>query len=172
MDFARIAAVVVVIVACFTDMKSRRIPNVLTFGAAAGAMGYSLAAGGPAAMGWSFVGWLVGVAMFFPLFALGGIGGGDVKLLAALGAWLGPGPTVWLALFSALAGGPLALGLALVRGYAKQAFVNLWGLLSYWRVVGLRPHPGLTLDSAAAAVPRLPYSLPIAAGLLVTLWLH
>jgi len=52
MDFARIAAIVVVMMACFTDMKSRRIPNVLTFGAAAGAMGYSLAAGGPAAMGW------------------------------------------------------------------------------------------------------------------------
>jgi prepilin peptidase CpaA len=172
MDFARIAAIVVVIGACVTDMKSRRIPNTLTFGAAAGAFGYSLAAGGFPAMGWSFLGWLTGAALFFPLFALRGIGGGDVKLLAALGAWLGPAPTVWLALFSALAGGPLALGLALSRGYARQAFVNLWGLLSYWRVVGLKPHPGLTLDSAEAAVPRLPYSLPIAAGLLVTLWLH
>ena len=171
-DFPPAAAVVVALMGCYTDIKTRRIPNVLTFGAAAGAMGYALAGGGPVAMGWSAAGWLVGAAMFFPFFALGGIGGGDVKLMAALGAWLGPMPAVWLGLFAALAGGPLALLLAFARGYAKQAFGNLWGLVSYWRVVGLKPHPNLTLDSAAVGVPRLPYALPITVGLLVTLWLH
>jgi prepilin peptidase CpaA len=172
LDFPRVAAIVVALAGCYTDMRTRRIPNVLTFGAAAGALGYSLSAGGLTAMGWSAVGWVVGAAMFFPFFALGGIGGGDVKLMAALGAWLGPGPAVWLALFAALAGGPLALVLAFSRGYARQAFGNLWGLLSYWRVAGLKPHPGLTLESAGKGVPRLPYALPITVGLLVTLWLH
>ena len=51
-------------------------------------------------------GWAVGLAMFLPVFALRGIGGGDVKLVAALGAWIGPGAAVWLALWAAVAGGP------------------------------------------------------------------
>ena len=172
MDFPRVAALIVALAACVFDVKSRRIPNVLTFGAASGAMGFALAKGGLIALGWSAAGWAVGAALYLPFFALGGIGGGDVKLLAALGAWLGPGPAVWLALWSALAGGPMAVIVALTRGYTGQAFGNLWGLLTYWRVVGIRPHPGLTLESAPAAAPRLPYALPIAVGLMVTLWLH
>ncbi len=43
-------------------------------------------------------------------------------------------------------------------------------MLSYWRVMGVQPHPALTLETATA--PRLPYSLPIAAGLGLTLWLR
>jgi prepilin peptidase CpaA len=159
-------------VACATDLKARRIPNWLTLGAAAGAFGFFLTGQGWQGLGWSAAGWAVGLAMFFPVFVLRGIGGGDVKLLAALGAWLGPLSVVWLALYTALAGGPLALGVALSRGYAKQAFANIWGLLGYWRLAGVRPHPGLTLETAGGRAPRLPYALPIAAGLLLTLWLR
>jgi prepilin peptidase CpaA len=77
---------------------------------------------------------------------------------------------VWVALFAALAGGPLALLVAASHGYLRRAFTNLWGLLMYWRVAGLEPHPALTLESGGA--PRLPYALPIAAGLVMTLWLR
>jgi prepilin peptidase CpaA len=94
-----------------------------------------------------------------------------VKLIAALGAWLGPGQTVWLAAFSAIAGGVLALVIALASGYTKQAFTNVWGLLGYWKVMGMKPHPGMSLDAAGTA-PRVPYALPIAAGLVMTLWLR
>ncbi len=146
------------------------MPNVLTFGAAAGAFGFHLAESGLAGLGWSAGGWLVGAALFFPLFALRGLGGGDVKLLAALGAWLGPSVTVWLAAYSAIAGGVVALVVALASGYTKQAFTNVWGLLGYWKVMGLKPHPGMTLD--APGTPRVPYALPIAAGLVMTLWLR
>jgi prepilin peptidase CpaA len=172
LDVPRTAAVVVALIACVTDVRSRRIPNVLTFGAAAGALGFGLAGGGFAGLGWAAAGWAVGAVLFFPLFALGGLGAGDVKLLAALGAWLGPGLALWVALSAAIAGGPLAVAVALSRGYAGQALGNLWGLLTYWRVSGVRPHPGLTLESAPSTTPRLPYALPIAAGLMVTLWLH
>ena len=48
---------------------------------------------------------LLGVALFFPFFALGGMGAGDVKLLAALAAWLGPIDAVYMAIFTAMAGG-------------------------------------------------------------------
>jgi prepilin peptidase CpaA len=170
MTLPHIAAVVVAAAGCFTDLRSRRIPNVLTFGAAAGAFGFYLVGDGWRGAGWSLSGLAVGLAMFLPLFLLRGLGGGDVKLLAALGAWLGPGATVWLALWTAVAGGPLAILIALSRGYLKTALVNVWALLTFWRVAGVQPHPALTLETASA--PRLPYALPIAAGLMVTLWLH
>jgi prepilin peptidase CpaA len=170
LPFPHLAALVVALGGCIADVRTRRIPNVLTFGAAAGALGFHLANHGLSGMGWSAAGWLVGAALFFPMFALRGLGGGDVKLLAALGAWLGPGQTVWLAAFSAIAGGVFALVVALASGYAKQAFINVWALLGYWKVMGLKPHPGLNLD--AARTPKVPYALPIAAGLVMTLWLR
>jgi prepilin peptidase CpaA len=170
MAFPQLAAIVVALMGCVMDLKTRRIPNVLTFGAAAGAFGFFLSSDGLSGLGWSLAGWLVGLVMFLPFFALRGIGGGDVKLLAALGAWLGPGTTVWLALWSAIAGGPLAVIVALSSGYLKKAFVNVGSLLMFWRVAGLKPHPALNLQTPGA--PRLPYALPIAVGLMVTLWLR
>jgi len=170
MGFSHVAALSIALLGCVTDLWTRRVPNVLTFGAAAGAFGYYLAGDGWAALGWSALGWLTGVVLFLPFFALRGLGGGDVKLLAAIGAWLGPLPTLSVAFWGAIAGGPLALVVAFSRGYGRQAFVNLWGLLTYWRVAGLQPHPALSLESTGS--PRLPYALPIAAGVAVTLWLQ
>ena len=170
MSFPAMAAVVVAALACISDLRTRRIPNVLTFGAAAGAFGFFLAERGIAGLGWAAGGWAVGGLMFLPLFALRGLGGGDVKLMAALGAWLGPSGAAWLALWAAMAGGPLAIALALGHGYLGRALSNVWSLLTFWRVAGVRPHPGLLLESAEG--PRLPYSVPIAVGLMVTLWLQ
>jgi prepilin peptidase CpaA len=168
MAFPHVAALVVAFAGCAADLWTRRIPNVLTFGAAAGAAGFHLSADGPAGLAWAVAGWAVGLAMFLPVFALRGIGGGDVKLLAALGAWIGPGAAVWLALWAAVAGGPLALLVAFGSGYLRQALSNIWSLLMFWRVAGLQAHPSLNLQTPGA--PRLPYALPIAAGLVVTLW--
>lgn len=161
---------VVSALACVSDLRTRRIPNVLTFGATAAALITFGVTDGLAGIGGAAAGWAVGMALFLPLFLLRGLGGGDVKLLAALGAWVGPGPAVWLALWSAIAGGVLAVAVALAHGYGRRAFGNVWGLLTYWRVMGVRPHPALTLETSTA--PRLPYSLPIAAGLGLTLWLR
>lgn len=168
----QLASLAVASVACATDLRSRRIPNWLTLSSAAGALGFFLVGQGWHGAMWALGGWAVGLAMFLPLFMLRGIGGGDVKLVAALGAWLGPMSAVWLALYAAIAGGPLALGVALARGYARTAFSNLWGLIGFWRLAGIRPHPGLTLETASASTPRLPYALPIMAGLVLTLWLR
>jgi prepilin peptidase CpaA len=168
-SFAPFAAAAVALAACLTDLRSRRIPNVLTLSGAAAGLLFHLIVGGPAGLGWAAAGWAVGLVLFLPFFVLRGIGGGDVKLLAALGAWLGPSLTLWLAAWSAIAGGVFALVVSAARGYTGSAFRNVWGMLSYWRVMGLQPHPAVTLESGAG--PRLPYSLPIAAGLGLTLWL-
>jgi prepilin peptidase CpaA len=143
---------------------------VLTLGAAAAAMAFHAASHGGSGLLFALFGWGLGLLVFLPLFALRGIGGGDVKLLAALGAWLGPSMVLWVAAFAAIAGGVFALIVSAKHGYTRKAFSNVWGLLSYWRVMGVQTHPGLTLDAATA--PRLPYALPMAAGLGMTLWLR
>ena len=107
-----VATIVIAVVAALWDLRTRRIPNLLTFGAALAALLVNAYLSGLTGLGWSIAGWLVGVAFFFPFFALGGMGAGDVKLLAALGAWLGPALAVWVALFSLIAGGVLGLSLS------------------------------------------------------------
>ena len=106
-----------------------------------------------------------------PLFLLGGMGAGDVKLLAALGAWLGPAGAFWLAIYASIAGGVMALAVSMRHGYLKTAFGNLAALSRFWFYFGVRPMPGLTLDQPAST-PRLAYALPMFVGTVVTLWLQ
>jgi prepilin peptidase CpaA len=168
MEFRFIAAISVAVVAVVFDVRSGRIPNGLTFGGALAALVYALAAGGATGVLQASAGWVIGAALFFPFFALGGMGAGDVKLLAALGAWLGPTEAVWLAMFASIAGGVLGVAVALSRGYLRQALSNVWLMFTHWRVVGLRPIDGLTLRDTKA--PRLAYAIPITIGVLCTLW--
>ena len=157
-------------VACVTDLRSRRIPNVLTFGGAVAALLYHGVTGGVEGLAAAGAGWLAGVALFFLPFALGGMGGGDVKLVAALGAWLGPWMTVWLALYTGVAGGVAAVVVGLFSGYLPTALRNVKLLLMHWRVVGLQPLTEVTL--AGSKGPRLAYAVPIFIGTVVTLWRH
>ncbi|MGH7900012.1 MAG: A24 family peptidase [Candidatus Binatia bacterium] len=168
MELSTIAVIGVSLTACIFDLRTRRIPNLLTLVAAVAAWSFFLAQGGLSALGWSVTGWLLGVLMFFPFFLLGGMGAGDVKLLGALGAWLGPLAAIHLAFYTAIAGGVMALIVVLARGYLGEAFLNIWLLLTYWRVQGLHRHPTLTLEESRA--PRLAYAIPIAAGAVATLW--
>src|SRR5215207_3858930 len=152
------SAVAVALISAAWDLKTRRIPNVLTFGSAIVALGVHLYASGLSGAGWSIAGWVVGVAFFLPFFALGGMGAGDVKLLAALGAWLGPGPAVWVALFSLIAGGALGLIVSFGYGYWTQALANIVWMFRFWQSEGLKPVPEVTL--ATHKGPRLAYAIP------------
>jgi len=155
--------------ACISDLRTRRIPNVLTFSAAGCALVFHLITGGWNAAGWSLAGYIVGLLLFFPVFALRGMGAGDVKLLAAVGAWIGPSQVAVAALTSSIAGGIIALVIALGYGYLKTALRNVWLLLAHWRVTGVRPLDAVSLQGSKG--PRLAYAVPIAIGTVVTLWL-
>ncbi len=167
---AETMAMAVALGACVTDFRSRRIPNVLTFGASAAAFVFWAVSGGVTGAAFSVAGWIAGCLLFLPWFLLRGMGAGDVKLLAALGAWVGPPTVLWVALYAAVAGGVFAVAVTLVTGYLGTMVRNVWGLLMFWRIAGVQPHPELTL--ATAAGPRLPYAFPITAGVVAVLWLR
>jgi len=102
-------------VATVIDLRSRRIPNNLT--AAMAVLGIGLAATGssgisvPAAFG----GLILGLLLMMPGYRLGATGAGDVKLMGAVGTIVGPSLIVWAFLFTAIAGGALALVVAIRR---------------------------------------------------------
>jgi prepilin peptidase CpaA len=168
MNVYEAGAVVLALGACVTDIGAARIPNTLTVaGVVAGLAAHALLPQG-LGLAASAAGAGAGLAVFFPFFALGGMGGGDVKLMAAVGAWLGWPSILAAALAVAVAGGVLAIAVALAHGYLRQALRNIWSLLRMWTLTGIRHEPALTL--AHGRGPRLPYAVPVLLGVLVTLW--
>jgi prepilin peptidase CpaA len=170
MTMPELAALAVGSAACVTDLRQARIPNLLTFAAMLAGLLFHLFAASGAGAQVAVVGFLAGLLVFFPFFALGALGAGDVKLMAALGTWVGWQSAIYVALYGAIAGGVLAVGVALWHGYLGRALRNLKALLMHWWLVGVKPLPELTLEAGQGL--RLPYALPIMAGLVVTLWRH
>ncbi|MBZ5557613.1 MAG: A24 family peptidase [Acidobacteriia bacterium] len=104
------------------DLRTRRVPNWLTFGLAALGLLLALVRG---QQPWYAIGGLgLGVALMLPGHVVGATGAGDVKLLAAVGAWLGPSGTVTAFLYSALAGGVIAIVVAVYRGRLRTTFAR------------------------------------------------
>jgi prepilin peptidase CpaA len=167
---ADVAALATGAVACATDLARRRIPNVLTFGSALAGLVWHGWADGLGGAGWAAAGWAVGIALLLPLYLLRSLGAGDVKLIAAFGAWLGPTDVAWAGLYGTIAGGVVALAVALATGYLGTAYRNLSGLLLSWRLEGVRPVDQLTLETSRG--PRLARALPMLLGLVVTLWVR
>ena len=104
-----------VLIATVVDMRTRRIPNALTGTMAS--VGVALAAVGLSGLsvGASLLGLVVGLSVMLPGHVLGATGAGDVKLMAAVGAFLGPALAVKAFLFTAIAGGLLAVIVSLHR---------------------------------------------------------
>lgn len=155
-------------IACGVDLATRRIPNWLTFSGALLGLAYHAVVGGASGSVFSLAGVAAGLVLFFPWFALGGMGAGDVKLLAALGAWLGPWGIVWAALYGTLIGGLMGVFVAAWNRYLLTAVQNVGLILMFWRTSGIQPVPNLTL--ATGAGPKMAYSLPIVAGAACSLW--
>lgn len=170
MDASSVAALVVAGIGAAIDLRTRRIPNFLTFGGAVAALAYHTYFSGVTGLGQSAAGWATGVALFLPMFLIGGMGAGDVKLLGAVGAWLGPGAAFWSGIYSAFAGGVLGLIVGARHRYLRQAFRNVWGLIGFWRVAGVQPVPGMTLGDAVG--PRLAYGVAIATGTAVAVFVR
>jgi prepilin peptidase CpaA len=153
---------IVVAVATFTDLRSRRIPNWLVFPFLLAGIVVSAALHGWSGVGHSLEGIALGGLLFGILCWMGGMGMGDVKLCAAIGAWIGPAQLLTALVITGIVGGIMALGWALAGGFLGELFQGAGDLILGFGKRGLRPHPDLVL--ANPLTRKMPYAPAIALG--------
>ena len=112
----------VLIIATITDIRSHRIPNWLTLPAIITGLGLNLISAGAGGFLFGIEGLLLGIGLFIVLYIMGGMGAGDVKLMGAVGAMLGPQMVLMAAFYTAIAGGIYAVAVILFypRARAKR----------------------------------------------------
>jgi prepilin peptidase CpaA len=145
--------------ALVTDIASRRIPNGLSLGGAAVGLVANATLTGPSGLVFALLGCLLCLALFMPMYAGAGMAAGDVKLMAMVGAFLGP------------VNGFVACACTLVAGGALASIWIAWRNI-HERVVG-DAEPALADRLGISALPRtpldkLPYAAAIALGTTVT----
>jgi prepilin peptidase CpaA len=168
------------IAAIWQDVRSRRIPNMLVWsGALAGLVFQTVLPSGAGlfntpfgALGLSagLEGMALGLALLLPMYMLGAMGAGDVKLMAMSGAFLGPSDILGATLLTMIAGGVLAFVAALCTGKLRQVLSNLRQLV---RLALLRVTSGGTarLDTPPVPTGKLAYAIAIASGTALQLLL-
>jgi prepilin peptidase CpaA len=152
----------VLAVATFTDLRSRRIPNWLVLPFLLAGLVVSGALHGWAGIGHSLEGMALGGLLFGLLGWMGGMGMGDVKLVAAIGAWIGPAQLVTALVITVIAGGVMALCWATAGGFLGELFQGTGDLISGFGKRGLRPHSELVLSNPLTR--KMPYAPAIAIG--------
>ena len=157
---------IVLTVAIVTDLHSRRIPNWLVLPFLPLGVIVSCYLHGWQGLLHSLEGVALGAAIYGFLAVMGGMGMGDVKLVAAIGAWIGPSQLFFALFATALVGGVMALGWAAVGGFMGDLAQNTGDLLIGFRKRGLRPHPELNLGNTLAR--KMPFAPAIAVGTLLS----
>lgn len=152
------------------DLRTHRIPNALTASSLICGLLFHGATAGWSAMAMASVAGLIGGSIFFIVFAVGGMGAGDIKLMAAVSCIAGFGSLTELFCSTALMGGLFALTLAICHGRLRSTLVNVGAIIEHHAIAGLQPHPELHLHNSQTL--RLPYGLAIAAGCWITFLSH
>ena len=155
------------VVAAVIDGWKLKVPNWVTFPMILSGWAFGLYDGGMAGLGYSLLGTLAGLAMLLPLYAIGGMGAGDVKLLAGVGAWVGTTITFYAFCWSVIFGGVIALGMVVWARSARKHSGNF--LMIIREIVKV----GSPSELAARAAERkhtmllLPYGIPLCIGTIV-----
>jgi prepilin peptidase CpaA len=155
--------------AAVSDLHSRRIPNWLTFTLVLSGFAQSIAFGALCSPLESLGGFAVAFALTFALFALGAVGGGDVKLLAGLGAWFGPIAAFQLFCVEAVVGMVIVLVQAAAQGRTRTLLRNSAVLavnLAHVNDVGVA-HVKATGQSSRSVERPLPYAVPVLIAMLI-----
>lgn len=147
------------------DVRTRRIPNYLTLGTAVAGLAYNFMGHGLPGLADGILGMLLGFAFLILPYLWGGMGAGDVKALAALGAWLGPRLTVYLFCYMGIAGGVIALGYLAWQGCLWQKIQQGWTYL--FNLILSRPDGTPRPPSPGQLTEGIPYGVAIAVGMIV-----
>jgi len=150
------------LIATVIDLRSRRIPNLLTATMATLGFGLAAAGAGGATLTAALAGCVLGFLLMLPGYALGATGAGDVKLMAAVGAILGPALVLLAFICTSIAGGVLAIVIALRRRRLAATLAQTGRLVA---APGAAPQE----IRAAGTASRFAYGPAIAAGSMAAL---
>lgn len=172
-DWTRVAALAagaaMLAGAVWSDTRHRRIPNALVLAGCCAALGLSLVPAG-IGIGSALGGMAAGFALLLPLHLLRVMGAGDVKLMAAVGAFTGFPGVLTVVLITLLTGGALSLAWALRLGKLRQVLHNVrTGVFLSMADVASRSLP--RVNSLPTIEARVPYAVAIAAGAAAQAWL-
>jgi prepilin peptidase CpaA len=154
----------ILIEAAIIDGRCLRVPNWLTYNFVVGGLIFAFWKGGSALLLTSMAGAAVGLLTLLPLYSIGGMGAGDVKLMAGVGAWIGPWFTLCAFVSSAMAGAVIAAAMVV---YSGELYRHLAMMHTIGREVLTLRNPVLLSERAAHRKPTmmlLPYGIPIAVG--------
>lgn len=155
---------VTLVVAAVIDGYKLKVPNLITFPMILSGWLYSGLAYGWEGLGYSLLGTFVGLGLLLPAYAIGGMGAGDVKLLAGVGAWVGATVTFYAFCLSAVVGGVIAVAMVLYRRAWSKHRAQFEVILT--EIVTLRNPNQLAAIAAErkSSMLLLPYGIPIAIG--------
>lgn len=155
------------VVAAVIDGWKLKVPNWITYPMVISGWIYSGVAFGWEGLGWSLLGTVIGLALLMPAYAIGGMGAGDVKLLAGVGAWMWGTTTFYAFCATAVAGGVLAVGMVVShKAWAKHRD-QFFAILTEIMIIR---DPDKLSEIAAdrkSSMMLLPYGIPIAIGTIL-----
>ncbi len=165
-------------IALVTDLWKFKVYNGLTLPLLlTGLLFHSFAQNG-LRLGFSALGLFCGFTGLIAFYAVGGFGAGDVKLMAGLGAWLGPANTLSLLIVSALVSGLCAVVMSWWQGRLLERVLVANAIVQQWRSGHFQPAKGVTVsvEEASQAADRrrrvMPFAAMVASGLMILLGLQ
>jgi len=159
---AQAALAAVVLTAAVTDVRRREIPNWLTLGAIAAGFVLHTALYGWQGLKFAAIGFGLAALIFIPIFLMRWLGGGDIKLMGAVGALAGAENMFVVFVLDALLGGAAALVLIVFRGRVAKTFRNMGRIFAKDRAPELQAGGEQSLG--------MPRAVTIAAATLILLW--
>ncbi|MBD3675531.1 MAG: prepilin peptidase [Planctomycetaceae bacterium] len=150
--------------AAWIDGRELRVPNWITFPMVLTGLLYNTIDGGVSGLGMGLLGMVTGLLCLLPLYSVGGMGAGDVKLMAGMGAWLGWQITLSAFVVSVFVGAFMAVVMVIRKRAFEKHSTNFLMILNEWIAV---KNPAKLSQIAAERKPTmmlLPYGIPICIG--------
>jgi len=155
---------IVLVVAAVIDGRQLKVPNWITFPLIISGWIYSAIAFGAPGLGWSLVGTMVGLGLLLPAYAIGGMGAGDVKLLAGVGAWVWTTVTFFAFCVSTIFGAVIAIGMVLWHKKWQHHRDQFTAIVSEILIVRDPEKLSTMAAERKSSMMLLPYGIPIAIG--------
>ncbi len=155
---------VTLVVAAVIDGWKLKVPNWLTFPMILAGWAFNCYTGGWAGLGWSLLGTAVGLGLLLPAYAIGGMGAGDVKLLAGVGAWVQAEATFYGFCWSAVIGGVIAVAMVLLRRGWQKHKTQFLMIFTEIMTVGSPSELSSIAAERKSSMLLLPYGIPLAIG--------